>query len=112
LGNAIKFTSKGSVEVGVDLVELHKNNAILTFHVTDTGIGIPLELQDKVFDRFFRVTPSYKGIYTGHGVGLHIAQSYAHLLGGDIRLSSEPNVGTSFYFDLTLTIVSDALLKI
>jgi CheY-like chemotaxis protein len=98
------------VEVGVDLVELHKNNAILTFHVTDTGIGIPLELQDKVFDRFFRVTPSYKGIYTGHGVGLHIAQSYAHLLGGDIRLSSEPNVGTSFYFDLTLTIASDALL--
>lgn len=110
LGNAIKFTKKGQVEIGVDLVGLNKNSADLKFRVTDTGIGIPFELQDKVFDRFFRVTPSYKGIYTGHGVGLHIAQSYAHLLGGTIHVTSEPNVGTTFYFELTLKLGNETLL--
>ena len=67
-------------------------------------------MKDKVFDRFFRITPSYKGLYTGHGVGLHIAQSYAHLLGGEIKLTSELGVGTTFYFDLSLKIGDAALL--
>lgn len=104
LGNAIKFTTTGHVDIGAKLLKQEGDHALIQFHVKDTGIGIPYELQDKVFDRFFRVTPSYKGIYTGHGVGLHIAQSYAHLLGGDILLTSEPNVGTTFYFDLSLRI--------
>ena len=110
LGNAIKFTAKGRVEIDVTVLEKQDKHVTLQFKVSDTGIGIPYELQDKVFDRFFRVTPSYKGLYTGHGVGLHIAQSYAHLLGGNIKLSSEPNVGTSFYFNLTLKIGNETLL--
>lgn len=109
LGNAIKFTKVGHVDIGATLLKRDDDHAVIQFHVKDTGIGIPYELQDKVFDRFFRVTPSYKGIYTGHGVGLHIAQSYAHLLGGNILLSSEPNVGTTFYFDLSLRIAKEAV---
>lgn len=109
LGNAIKFTKVGHVDIGATLLKRDDDHAVIQFHVKDTGIGIPYELQDKVFDRFFRVTPSYKGIYTGHGVGLHIAQSYAHLLGGDILLSSEPNVGTTFYFDLSLRIAKEVI---
>lgn len=112
LGNAIKFTKAGHVDIGAKLLKRDAEHALVQFHVKDTGIGIPYELQDKVFDRFFRVTPSYKGIYTGHGVGLHIAQSYAHLLGGNILLTSEPNVGTTFYFDLSLRIGDAALLPI
>jgi two-component system, OmpR family, aerobic respiration control sensor histidine kinase ArcB len=104
LGNAIKFTTEGSIEIGVSLLTQTQDTVTLNCHITDTGIGIPFELQDKVFERFFRVTPSYKGIYSGHGLGLHIAQSYAHLLGSNILLSSEPNVGTTFYFELTLKI--------
>ncbi|MDF1758869.1 MAG: ATP-binding protein [Legionellaceae bacterium] len=104
LGNAIKFTNKGSVTVKVSLLKENSKRAIIRFEVSDTGIGIEPELQDKVFDRFFRVSPSYKSIHTGHGVGLHIAQTYTHLLGGEIKLSSELNHGTTFTFDLSLKI--------
>ena len=110
LGNAIKFTSKGRVEVGVKCLSQTNTHVLLQFKVADTGIGIPPELQDKVFDRFFRVAPSQKTIYTGHGVGLHIAQSYAHLLGGEIILTSEFGVGTTFYFELSLKIGDDSLI--
>ena len=104
LGNAIKFTQTGTVSVDVKYLTGNKKKAHISFSVTDTGIGIPAEHQDKVFDRFFRATPSYKGIYTGHGVGLHIAQLYTQLLGGEIKLSSEEGVGSSFYFDLHLKV--------
>ncbi|MCL9684278.1 PAS domain-containing hybrid sensor histidine kinase/response regulator [Legionella maioricensis] len=104
LGNAIKFTQVGQIEIDVKLLKKSKTHVSLHFSVTDTGIGIPYDLQDKVFDKFFRVTPSYKGVYTGHGLGLHIAQSYANLLGGKIKLTSTPGAGTTFYFDLLLKI--------
>ena len=112
LGNAIKFTQTGKIDIDVMLLKNTKTHALLHFSVTDTGIGIPYDLQAKVFDKFFRVTPSYKGVYTGHGLGLHIAQSYANLLGGTILLSSEPGVGTTFYFDLSLKIGDKAPDKV
>ncbi|MBN9228570.1 MULTISPECIES: PAS domain S-box protein [Legionella] len=107
LGNAIKFTKVGHITIEVMLLKQMKTHALLHFSVTDTGIGIPYELQDKVFNKFFRGTPSYKGVYRGHGLGLHIAQSYANLLGGQLLLTSEPGVGTTFYFDLLLKIGDD-----
>ena len=57
-------------------------------------------MQDKVFDRFFKVSSSYKSLYNGHGLGLHIAQSYVGLLGGHITLTSKEGVGSTFHFDL------------
>ena len=110
LGNAIKFTKNGKVVIKAGLVCKDENQAILDFAVVDTGVGIDPQLQDKVFDRFFRVSPSSKGIYTGHGVGLHIAQSYAHLMGSEIKLTSEVGKGTTFYFTLTLKIASKELV--
>lgn len=104
LGNAIKFTEKGQVNIEVDCLEKSKNIALIRFGVKDTGIGIPPDVQEKVFDRFFRASPSYKGVYTGHGVGLHIAQSYAKLLGSTIKLESKVGVGTTFYFDMSCKI--------
>lgn len=101
LGNAIKFTEKGAVHISLQLLRQEHESVTVKFQVEDTGIGIPFELQDKVFDRFFRASPSYKGMYEGHGVGLHIAESYVDLLGGAIQLSSTPGQGTTFYFDLT-----------
>ncbi|MDP3705054.1 MAG: ATP-binding protein [Legionellaceae bacterium] len=100
IGNAIKFTNVGSVSIEVHNDVLNDKKVRLLFRVTDTGIGIPSGLQDKVFDRFFRVDPSYKGGYEGYGIGLHIAQSYVALLGGDLKLTSKEGIGTSFYFDL------------
>ncbi len=111
LGNAIKFTEKGSVEIRIILLERQDEHLTLQFQVTDTGIGISEELQKKVFEQFFRVLPSYEGLYTGHGVGLHIAQSYVRLLGGEIKIKSELNVGTTFYFDICLNVDQDLQVR-
>jgi len=104
LGNAIKFTKSGQIKLSADLLIPGEKQVVIQFSVSDTGIGIPAEIQDKIFDRFFRVTPSYKGVYSGHGVGLHVAQSYARLLGSEIRVSSILNVGSRFYFDVSLEV--------
>lgn len=104
VGNAIKFTEKGRVEINISLVEKQDTQVVVQFCIIDTGIGIPDELQDNVFDRFYRINPSNKGIYSGHGVGLHIVQSYVSLLGGNISLKSKIGQGTELYFTLTLKI--------
>lgn len=100
LGNAIKFTQSGHITIKVKCLDIKASSVHLQFSVADTGIGIPKKLQAQVFDRFFRVTPSYKGLYPGHGLGLHIANSYVSLLGGHITLTSEEGVGSTFNFDL------------
>ncbi|KTD23576.1 sensory box histidine kinase/response regulator [Legionella lansingensis] len=100
IGNAIKFTDKGSVGVNVREVETLDDHQLLEFTIWDTGIGIPAELQQQVFERFYRVNPSYKGKYDGHGVGLHIVRNYLTLLGSEIKLESEPEVGTKVTFIL------------
>ncbi len=100
LGNAIKFTESGSITLQVSCLNNNASHVHLKFGVSDTGIGIPDEVQSEIFNRFFKVSSSYKGIYTGHGLGLHIAQSYVALLGGHITLSSKVGVGSTFHFDL------------
>ncbi|WP_133128701.1 PAS domain-containing hybrid sensor histidine kinase/response regulator [Legionella nagasakiensis] len=106
IGNAVKFTNTGEIILGIKTLSTSKKTIRLQFRITDTGIGISKENQAKVFDRFFRVNPSYKGSYTGHGVGLHIAQSYAKSLGSEIHLESKPGVGTTFFFDFNFDIGS------
>lgn len=105
-GNSVKFTQSGYVALVIKCISKTKRRVRLQFNVSDTGIGIPIDLQDKVFDRFFRGTPSYKGTYGGNGLGLHIAQFYVKMLGGKIKLTSQPGVGTTFYFDLSFKIPS------
>ncbi len=107
LGNAIKFTEKGHVAISAQLQELKKQEAIVQFSVSDTGIGILEEQQHKVFERFHKVTPSYKGIYSGFGVGLHIVLTYVKLLGGSIQLASKLGVGTTFDFYLPVKCLND-----
>lgn len=104
LGNSIKFTNEGHVGITITLVERHNDSVRLGFCISDTGIGIPNDLQDSVFDRFFRVNPSWKGTYNGNGIGLHIAQSYVKLLGSELKLTSQVNLGTQFTFELLFKI--------
>ncbi|WP_238585504.1 ATP-binding protein [Legionella quateirensis] len=106
LGNAIKFTEQGVVTIKVTTLANENDYVQLRFNVIDTGIGIPPELQLRIFDRFFRAVPSHKGRHTGYGVGLHIAQKYVGLLGGEIKLESEPGKGSNFYFTLTMKVDS------
>lgn len=111
VGNAIKFTQIGHIGIHVVLLQESPTHVVVQFCIKDTGIGISAELQEKVFDRFYRATSSHKNTYTGHGVGLHIAQSYVDLLGSKILLTSKQGVGTTFYFDLSLKI-EDSMHKI
>lgn len=104
VSNAIKFTKRGHIEINAQLVSRQNDEVKVQFFVKDTGIGISDELQDKVFDRFFKVSPSYKGLYTGNGLGLYIVQKYVDLLGGDIQLISTFGVGTTFSFVLSMRV--------
>lgn len=100
MGNAIKFTQSGSITLQIECLERDEKQVHLKFSVSDTGIGIPESVQSQVFNRFFKVNPSYKSISNGFGLGLHIAQSYVELLGGQITLMSKEGVGSTFHFDL------------
>jgi signal transduction histidine kinase len=94
LTNAIKFTPEGGT-VGVDVASDTEDRLDIT--VWDTGIGIPKEQQALVFDRFHRVRSNAFTTNTeGVGIGLHVARSLAHLMGGDISLESEPERGSRF----------------
>jgi PAS domain S-box-containing protein len=95
LSNALKFTDTGQVEFGARLI-----NDKLEFHVTDTGIGIPEEMQSKIFDRFYQVDYSDKRKYEGTGLGLSISKAYIELTGGKIWLNSRPGGGAAFYFTI------------
>lgn len=110
LSNAVKFTKVGHVKIEVYPLHIEEESGLLQFEVSDTGIGIPYDAQDKVFDRFFHVKPSYKGIYEGRGLGLHIVKSYVESLGGKITVQSIPDVGTKFSFQLPTKIGHPDLL--
>ena len=101
IGNAIKFTdANGSVHVNVDLSRRHKGFDSVTFSVSDTGIGIPLERQKKIFDPFSQADSSTTRKFGGTGLGLSISRSLVELMGGELKLESEPGKGSRFYFTI------------
>ncbi|MBC6609385.1 PAS domain S-box protein [Hymenobacter sp. BT507] len=108
LGNAIKFTEKGSVQLGVTV--LSETNAALTlrFWVTDTGIGIAPEQQEAIFGTFAQASPETSRRFGGTGLGLAISEQLVRFMGGTLLLSSLPNQGTTFSFVLTLPRAEDA----
>jgi len=95
ISNALKFTSKGSIEIGYQL-----RNKMVEFYVSDTGIGIPEQYQDKIFDRFRQVEEANTRTYGGNGLGLAISKNLVELMGGKIRVDSEPGKGSAFYFTI------------
>jgi len=97
INNAIKFTESGSVEFGFE-IQIDK----LQFFVKDTGIGIPPEKLDLIFDRFIQATDSTEKFYGGTGLGLAITKALVELLGGNIRVESQEGLGSTFYFYLPI----------
>jgi signal transduction histidine kinase len=91
VGNAVKFTKKGYVKL---LVESEETEYIIT--VSDTGIGIPEEKQDIIFERFTQADSSSRRRYGGTGLGLAIAKSAIDILEGRIELESESGKGSIF----------------
>ncbi len=93
--NAIKFSKEGTIEIGY-----LKKNKILEFYVKDTGIGIPKEKQEAIFERFIQANSADIRVSQGAGLGLSITKAYVEMLGGKIWLESEEGVGSTFYFTL------------
>lgn len=98
LSNATKFTNKGKIEMGCRLVP--KYLPILEFYVKDTGIGIPKDKQDTVFERFTKVEENLTQNFRGTGLGLSIVKRLVIFMGGSVSLSSESGKGSTFTFTI------------
>ena len=95
INNALKFTNSGSVEYGYEI----KYNFI-QFYVKDTGIGISGDLHKKIFERFTQAEDTIGRTFEGAGLGLAICKGLVEMLGGNIWLESEINIGTTFFFTI------------
>jgi signal transduction histidine kinase/CheY-like chemotaxis protein/CHASE3 domain sensor protein len=94
ISNALKFTDKGSVTL--EIKNVPGKNKVLCFEVKDTGIGIAKEKQQLIFEAFQQADGSTKRKYGGTGLGLSISKELAKLLNGELKLSSEPDKGSTF----------------
>ncbi len=98
VSNAIKFTHQGEIFLGIRLHETHGNDLLLKFEVRDTGIGIPKDKLERLFQAFSQVDSSTTRKYGGTGLGLVISEKLVALMGGEIKVDSEPGSGTQFMF--------------
>jgi two-component system, sensor histidine kinase RpfC len=102
LGNAIKFTQEGSVTLSATVLEEDENKSTVRFEVVDTGVGIPADKQHKVFESFTQADTSTTRKFGGSGLGLTIAKHMVEEMGGSLNFQSTENVGSRFWFDLSL----------
>ncbi|MFN3694459.1 MAG: PAS domain S-box protein, partial [Ignavibacterium sp.] len=100
IGNAVKFTSRGEVEVSVFIDEAEGNEYRLKFIVRDTGIGIPKNKMDRLFKPFSQVDSSTTRSYGGTGLGLVISKKLVEMRGGEIKVESEEGQGSKFIFSI------------
>jgi signal transduction histidine kinase/DNA-binding response OmpR family regulator/HPt (histidine-containing phosphotransfer) domain-containing protein len=98
INNAIKFTDKGEVVLKIELLLKDKQEVTLQFSVSDTGIGIAKEHQNKLFQAFSQMDASTTRKYGGTGLGLAICERLVKLMGGSISVESEPDKGSTFIF--------------
>ncbi|MFN0072878.1 MAG: ATP-binding protein [Chloroflexota bacterium] len=98
VGNAIKFTERGEVVISVDVQHQTRHEALLSFSVSDTGIGIPPEQQQIIFDSFSQADDSTTRKYGGTGLGLSISRSLAEAMGGRMWVRSTAGLGSQFHF--------------
>ncbi|MCF8232258.1 MAG: response regulator [Bacteroidales bacterium] len=101
--NAFNYTSEGKIRIGFDIDEYRKQ---IRFYISDTGIGIPIDSQFKIFQNFVTLEDPYDGQYSGSGLGLPLCYKILKKLGGSIWLDSQPGAGSTFYFALPLQSMS------
>jgi PAS domain S-box-containing protein len=97
--NAIKYTDQGTVELGYRIAEA-QGVASLLFYIKDTGIGIPQDRQEAIFERFIQADIADKKARQGAGLGLSISKAYVTMLGGTIWVESIEGIGSTFYFSI------------
>jgi signal transduction histidine kinase len=96
IDNALKFTEEGEIEFGYNMME----NAVIEFFVRDTGIGIPEDQFNKIFDRFYQIDLRLKRIYGGSGIGLSLANDFALMMDSKIKVESILGAGSRFSFQI------------
>ena len=107
VSNAVKFTTVGSVEVRLHTAPQQGGGGV-RFEVTDTGIGIDPELLERMFEPFTQADVSTTRVYGGNGLGLAIAKELVDLMGGTIGATSEPETGSTFWFQIALPAAAPA----
>ncbi|UCV19814.1 response regulator [Ferribacterium limneticum] len=100
--NAVKFTEHGGITLRARLLEQQGEHLLVRFEVEDTGIGIPADSREGLFQAFKQVDASTTRKFGGTGLGLAITQRLAHLMGGETGLESQPGVGSTFWFTARL----------
>jgi two-component system, sensor histidine kinase and response regulator len=111
VGNAIKFTSAGQVAVKVEVDSRNNLDTLLHFIVADTGIGIPKEKQQAIFESFTQADASTTREFGGTGLGLTITSRLAAMMGGRIWVESEPGKGSEFHFTVSIKAATEQVQK-
>lgn len=107
IGNATKFTEKGSIDLKVQRISRIDQNVVLEFSVKDTGIGIPKESLDNLFEAFTQIDDSRTRLQSGTGLGLAISKHFVELMGGNIGVTSVEKEGSTFYFSIQLGVLKN-----
>ena len=108
MGNAIKFTKQGSVTLRAKILKhTDEQQVTVEFQVQDTGMGIPEDKYQVIFEKLHRLKPSYESQVEGSGIGLYIVDQYVKRMGGEIRVDSTVEEGSTFTVTLPLKIVSN-----
>jgi signal transduction histidine kinase len=107
LSNAVKFTPQGGIGLEINQLSAENNRAKIEIQISDTGIGIPKNNIDKIFERFYRVHPSYEGEYKGYGIGLYLVKKTVELLNGDIKVASEEGKGSCFTLSFNFSVANE-----
>jgi len=102
VGNAIKFTEKGRIAMHVSCEECDTHKSLILFSIKDTGLGIPENMHNRIFDAFMQVDGSPTRKFGGTGLGLTIAKKLIEMMSGKIQLQSEEEKGSTFYFTIQL----------
>ena len=104
VSNALKFTLSGYVKIQVSSTKANLSTNYLDIIIEDSGVGIPNDKFEIIFENFSRLTPSFEGIYKGYGLGLHTVKKYVEFMHGTINLESEVNKGTKFILSIPYSI--------
>ncbi|RQD60696.1 MAG: response regulator [Desulfonatronovibrio sp. MSAO_Bac4] len=106
-GNAIKFTESGHILLDIRCVHRGSDHARFRFSIKDTGIGIPKEKHEEIFEHFTQADYSSTRRFGGTGLGLAISRHLTRIMGGELKVNSTPGQGAEFYFEIDLPLASD-----